>query len=128
MTNISRHPLLQHAYDVCQEIEKCGASPQLTAAVSKASELLSELDKFIPESTGMSFGLALDALKLGERVTRKGWNGKGMWLQLRDADGVYLPLVLLVYPVGSAAYENGAYVPWAPSQTDMLADDWQLFS
>ncbi|HAI8883999.1 TPA: DUF2829 domain-containing protein, partial [Escherichia coli] len=23
-------------------------------------------------------------------------------------------------------YPNGARVPWAPSQTDVLADDWQI--
>lgn len=48
MTDISRHPLLAQAYEVCQEIEKCGASPQLTAAVTKASALLRDLDAFIP--------------------------------------------------------------------------------
>lgn len=48
MTDISRHPLLQKAYDVCQAIEMCGASVQLTNAVTKASELLCDLDAFIP--------------------------------------------------------------------------------
>ena len=31
---------------------------------------------------GMTFGLALEALKKGCKVARKGWNGKGMWLIL----------------------------------------------
>lgn len=48
MTDISRHSLLKQAYDVCQEIEKCGASPQLTSAVTKASDLLRALDAYIP--------------------------------------------------------------------------------
>lgn len=30
----------------------------------------------------MDFGEAIKALKLGSRVAREGWNGKGMWLQL----------------------------------------------
>ncbi|MNF94579.1 hypothetical protein D3C84_772930 [compost metagenome] len=30
----------------------------------------------------MSFGLAIEALKLGRRVARAGWNGKGMFLYL----------------------------------------------
>ncbi|MGF6476610.1 hypothetical protein ABIE06_003458 [Pantoea dispersa] len=51
MTDISRHALLKQAYEVCQEIEKCGASPQLTNAVTKASELLRALDDFIPVSS-----------------------------------------------------------------------------
>lgn len=48
MTDISRHPLLQQAYDVCLAIEECGASVELTNAVTKASALLATLDKFIP--------------------------------------------------------------------------------
>lgn len=30
--------------------------------------------------SGLSFGLAIEALKLGNKVARAGWNGKGMWL------------------------------------------------
>lgn len=48
MTDISRHPLLQQAIEVCWAIEKCGASVELTNAVTKASALLAALDKFIP--------------------------------------------------------------------------------
>lgn len=48
MTDISRHPLLRQAYDVCIAIEACGASVELTSAVTKASALLAALDKFIP--------------------------------------------------------------------------------
>ncbi|WP_223464864.1 DUF2829 domain-containing protein [Pseudomonas sp. GL-RE-26] len=77
--------------------------------------------------SGMSFGLAIEALKLGKRVTRSGWNGAGMWLEYRPASGVDLAFIRLSYPVHSKAYPDGARVSWAPSQTDMLADDWQLF-
>ena len=28
----------------------------------------------------MNFGEAIEALKQGKKVTRKGWNGKGMFL------------------------------------------------
>jgi hypothetical protein len=47
MWNLSQHPLLQQAYDVCQAIEKCGASPELTDAVTKASDLLHALGRFM---------------------------------------------------------------------------------
>ena len=33
-------------------------------------------------TSGMTFGHALEMLKRGHRVTRAGWNGKGMWLIL----------------------------------------------
>lgn len=48
MTQIDRHPLLEQAYEVCLAIEECGASVELTNAVTKASALLAALDKFIP--------------------------------------------------------------------------------
>lgn len=49
MTDISRHDILRQAFEVCQEIEKCGASPELTNAVTKATALLRTLDDFIPK-------------------------------------------------------------------------------
>ena len=47
MTDISCHPLLKQAYDVCQAIEQCGASVQLTHAVCKASNLLRAIDEYL---------------------------------------------------------------------------------
>lgn len=44
MTDISSHPLLRQAYDVCHAIEQCGASVQLTSAVCLASDLMRALD------------------------------------------------------------------------------------
>ncbi|WP_446030539.1 hypothetical protein [Lelliottia amnigena] len=41
--DISKHPLIKQAYEVCQAIEKCGASTELTDAVTKASALMQEI-------------------------------------------------------------------------------------
>ena len=76
----------------------------------------------------MSFGHALVAMKAGHKVARAGWNGKGLWLELQtpgDTSKMTLPYVFLNYPDDSQ-YTPGARVPWTPSQTDMLADDWQI--
>ncbi|QLY65797.1 MULTISPECIES: DUF2829 domain-containing protein [Enterobacter cloacae complex] len=87
-------------------------------------------DKAYRPVSGLSFGLAVEALKLGKRVTRVGWNGKGLWLELvQQSPSVDLPYIRLIYPVpgnGAMPYPNGARVPWVPSQTDVLADDWQI--
>ena len=32
----------------------------------------------------MTFGQAIEALKAGKKVSRKGWNGKGMFLWLKQ--------------------------------------------
>lgn len=81
-------------------------------------------------TTGLTFGHVLDGLKYGERFTREGWNGKGMWLELQRPDEhskMTLPYIYLNYPEGSAAYPQGARVPWIASQTDLLAQDWALY-
>lgn len=79
------------------------------------------------ETNGMSFGLAIEAMKKGQRVARAGWNGKGMWVDyFQPMHSVDLPYLRMSYPVHSSAYPNGARVPWLASQTDMLADDWAI--
>lgn len=75
------------------------------------------------------FGWALDMLRCGCKVRRSGWNGKGMWLALQVPDEhskMTLPYIYIEYPVGHQAYPNGSRVPWLASQTDLLADDWEV--
>lgn len=74
------------------------------------------------------FGLALEALKKGKKVSRAGWNGKGLWLELQrpdDQSRMTLPYIFMSCP-DDAKTTPGARVPWLASQTDMLADDWQV--
>lgn len=86
----------------------------------------------------MDFGQALHALRNGLRVCRAGWNGKGMFLILVPGSRVTVtagrPLAA-VLPVGTEFdYQphidmwtaQGTLVPWLCSQSDMLANDWQL--
>ena len=39
-------------------------------------------EKSYRSTDGLNFGLALEALKQGRRIARRGWNGKGMFLFL----------------------------------------------
>lgn len=78
------------------------------------------------QTSGMTFGLALEAMQQGKRVSRTGWNGVGLWLEYIPAGGVDLAFIRMSYPVNSKAYPEGARVPWLASQTDMLATDWQV--
>lgn len=70
----------------------------------------------------MDFGQVLKALKVGLRVNREGWNGKGMWIALHTPDenrGMTLPYIYM--------YTADNYtVPWLASQTDLLAEDWTV--
>lgn len=47
MTDISKHPLLKECYDLCLAIEKCGASPELTDASMKASNLMRGIEALV---------------------------------------------------------------------------------
>lgn len=75
------------------------------------------------------FGEALRLLKAGEKVARSGWNGKGMFLILRLGSDVqprpeYPGFMCLGYIEMKTA--DDMLVPWLASQTDMLAEDWEL--
>lgn len=84
----------------------------------------------IPREIAQSFSDALIALESGLRVSRSGWNGKGLWLELQRPDKhskMTLPYIFLSYPP-CEQYPNGARVPWLASQTDLLSKDWEIFS
>ena len=47
MPDISKHPLLKECYDLCLAIEKCAASPDLTDAGMKASNLMRGIETLV---------------------------------------------------------------------------------
>lgn len=92
------------------------------------------------ETKKVKFGEAIEALKNGKRVTREGWNGRGMLLWMMPAATVKAewcrePLLKKL------AEENGGEIEclpsirmltadkkvltgWLASQTDLASDDW----
>lgn len=72
----------------------------------------------------MNFGDAIEQLKLGHRVTREGWNGKDMYLELQVPDAnskMTLPYIFMF----TAQCD---LVPWLASQTDILSSDWSVLT
>jgi hypothetical protein len=98
-------------------------------------------EKAYREINNLTFGLAIEALKKGNYIARKGWNGKGMYIFLIGSD---------MYKnnpgIGGWTYTNGRndntelapfiamktvdekVVPWLASQTDILAEDWEIIN
>ena len=88
----------------------------------------------------LDFGMALIALKRGECVARRGWNGKGMFLTLQSGSTVdgddmcnegaknyYSGCKCNIAPHIDMKAADGTYVVgWLASQTDMLAEDWEI--
>lgn len=101
---------------------------------SDGHESWSPLDVFeeaYRPANGMTFGLAVEALKLGLPVARKGWNGKGIYLELQEPDEhskMTLPYIYIVTDglITDNPHAPKGRVPWLASQTDMLADDWYI--
>lgn len=95
------------------------------------------------ESDGIPFGMAIEAMKKGKRVARKGWNGKGMYLWLLPKAEVKkewckdqrLIEVMgdgdTIQCLGSIRMRTATgevLTGWLASQTDMLADDWYVLA
>lgn len=85
----------------------------------------------------MPFGLAIEAAKMGKKIQRAGWNGKGMFVY-HVPDGRYPARTeaakSIAAPDGNVSYGaylaiktvSGEVIPWLASQADMLADDWRI--
>jgi hypothetical protein len=92
----------------------------------------------------LTFGQAIEALKAGKKVARKGWNGKGMFLWLKPAATVYSgwckdPMLrelcdanggeiealgtICMYTTDSTG-RRAILSGWLASQSDMLSEDW----
>lgn len=75
-------------------------------------------------------GWAVNHMRHGHRVARKGWSGRGMWLRLDSTpdvtDRVPEDLGLGVMPYVLMKTADNWLVPWLCSQTDLLAADWEL--
>ena len=84
----------------------------------------------------MDFGKALEALKAGKRVSRAGWNGKGMFVYLVPANRYIATTRVAREHFGEdALVPYNAYMAiknvdesvstWVPSVNDCLAEDWE---
>ena len=84
-----------------------------------------------------SFGFAIEQLKLGNKVSRSGWNGKGMFIFLVEGStfkvnrkpllGIYEEGTEVTYqPHIDMKTADGRIVPWLASQSDMLDNDWMI--
>lgn len=76
---------------------------------------------------GCTFGQAIELLKLGHQVARKGWNGKGMYLTYVAADQWQVDKYeshLNSLPWIGMKTADESFVPWLASQSDVLAEDW----
>lgn len=92
------------------------------------------------DSTCMDFSDALRAVKDGKKISRIGWNGKGMFVvyqkaypqgipcnkQTAEAWGMNEGDLFICNPYLQIKNADGSHSMWVPSIGDVLADDWVL--
>jgi hypothetical protein len=85
----------------------------------------------------LSYSAALSSIKDGEKLTRAGWNGKGMFVFLVPGSvfQVNRAPLLGIFPEGTTItyrphldmlYADGTVGVWVASHSDMLATDWEI--
>lgn len=83
------------------------------------------------ELKDFSFGQAIDFMKMGFKVSRKGWNGKGIYIALHKPEGEFMTQEFIYINTTGLITDNEDapknIVPWLASQTDMLAEDWCFY-
>lgn len=82
-----------------------------------------------------TFGWAINKVKNGERLTRRGWNGKRQYIELATCISYMNSRGNIINvkhaDIGSKAIAfvgtSGIQIGWLASQSDMLAEDWEIF-
>lgn len=86
----------------------------------------------------VSFGTAIEALKAGVKMTRKGWNGNGLFVvyqkgypdgipcnkQTAEAWSMKEGELFRCEPYLQINTVDGSHAMWVPSIRDVLAEDW----
>ncbi|WP_196595711.1 DUF2829 domain-containing protein [Pectinatus frisingensis] len=97
-------------------------------------------EKAYRHTNGMTFGLAIEAAKLGKKISRTGWNGKGLFVvyqkgypqgipcnkQSAEAWGLHEGDLFKCNPYLQIKQVDGSHSMWVPSIGDVLAEDWQI--
>ena len=83
---------------------------------------------------GINFGHAIELMKMGFKLQRKGWNGKAQYIELASNISYVNASGKIVNceheAIGNKAIAfvgtSGVQMGWLASQADMLAEDWQI--
>ena len=102
----------------------------------------------VKEDENMDFGDAIKAMKAGQKVSRSGWNGKGMWVAITPGSTFQKEFakeghaakhradeiataggeITLLPHIDMRAADGSMVIGWLASQTDMLAEDWAVIN
>lgn len=115
-------------FDLIPETELCGDCILISDSNEKRNV------------NGLTFGEALEAVKAGRKISREGWNGKGLFVvyqkgypdgipcnkQTADAWGLTEGDLFKCEPYLQINTVDGSHAMWVPSIRDCLAEDWMI--
>ena len=131
--------LLERVHTFLSMLCRDGKCDDHCSACLEASDLADDVWDLIHATDGLTFGQAIEAMKQGKKVARKGWNGKGMYLWLLPATEVkkeWCRDPRLIEAMGEMdalpclgsirmfTATKEVLTGWLASQTDMLSEDW----
>ena len=121
-------------------VEKFAAFAGINDPASSQARRISTEPSKGDAQKGVNFGIALAAVKSGVKISRQGWNGKGMYVVYQKGypEGIEInanTAAAIGQPQGTVCKfspylmmraADGSFVPWLASQTDILAEDWTI--
>lgn len=122
-------------------IDRAFVTPTITVDQEKYDRLIimssryREMTKKQDEKTDVfDFGKAIQLLKEGEKLQRKGWNGKNQYIELATKisyENTDEEIINAEHDsIGNNAIAfvgtSGVQIGWLASQADMLAEDWKI--
>lgn len=115
-------------FDLIPETELCGDCILISDSNEKRN------------TNSLTFGEALEAVKSGKKISRTGWNGKGLFVvyqkgypdgipcnkQTAEAWGMKEGDLFKCEPYLQINTVDGSHAMWVPSIRDCLAEDWMI--
>lgn len=125
-------------------LDRAFCTPTITVDQDKYDTLVVKADRYnqlmknkpeAEKTEDFDFGKAIQLLKEGKKLQRKGWNGKNQYIELateisyKNNDGLIINVFHNAMD-GSKAIAfvgtSGVQIGWLASQADMLAEDWKI--
>lgn len=124
-------------------LDRAFCTPTITVDQDKYDKLLIKADKYsqlmkekaeVEKTEDLDFGKAIQLLKKGKKLQRKGWNGKNQYIELatnisyknNEDETINAEHEAIGNRAIAFVGTSGVQLGWLASQADMLAEDWQI--
>lgn len=124
-------------------LDRVFSTPTITVDQDKYDNLIIKADRYnqlmkakleAEKIEDLDFGKAIQLLKEGKKLQRKGWNGKGQYVELatgisyKNSNAEIVDVFHNDIESKAIAFigTSGVQLGWLASQADMLAEDWKI--